>query len=151
MRRWTTGVAVVCSAHNGQRHGMTVNSFVSISMNPPLFTVTLNQKTRTWELLRSSGLLTVSILSREQQAAADRFAGRSGEEEDRFHGFRVQTSPLGLPWLNGALAALEARVVHEHALPESTLFIAEVVHVLHLDEGSQPLVYLNRGYHHLAD
>jgi len=47
MRRWPSGVAVLTSSTREMRHGMTVNSFVSISVEPPLITVTMNNDTRT--------------------------------------------------------------------------------------------------------
>ncbi len=55
MRHWVTGVAVVTSAMGEARHGMTVNSFVSISLDPPLVTVTMNNDTRTFALVQQYG------------------------------------------------------------------------------------------------
>jgi flavin reductase (DIM6/NTAB) family NADH-FMN oxidoreductase RutF len=51
MRAWTTGVAVITAVHAGQRYGMTMNSFTSISLEPPLISVTLKQLTHTHELV----------------------------------------------------------------------------------------------------
>lgn len=149
MRHWTTGVAVACSAWAGKQHGMTVNSFVSISMHPPLFCVTINQHTRTWDLIRASGKISISILSRGQRAIADRFAGRTGVEDDRFAGLDVLFTSDGLPWFSGSLAALTGSVLHEHPLEEATLFIARVREVCYLSDQYDPLVYLNRAYHTL--
>ena len=84
MRHWTTGVTIVTSIHNGNYHGMTVNSFTSLSINPALITVTLANTTRTQRLVLASSVFGVTILSTDQQELADRFAGKIPEEEDRF-------------------------------------------------------------------
>ena len=55
MRAWTTGVAIVTAVHEGQRYGMTVNSFTSISLEPPLISVSLKKLTHTHELVEKSG------------------------------------------------------------------------------------------------
>src|SRR3990172_9614954 len=47
MRAWTAGVTVVTAAHDGERHGMTVNSFTSVSLEPAWITVALRKATRT--------------------------------------------------------------------------------------------------------
>ena len=55
MRAWTTGVAIVTSIYEDQQYGMTVNSFTSISLEPPLISVALKQLTHTHELVVKSG------------------------------------------------------------------------------------------------
>jgi flavin reductase (DIM6/NTAB) family NADH-FMN oxidoreductase RutF len=149
MRRWVTGVSIVSSKHGEHSHGMTVNSFVSISIDPALIAVTLAKNTRTHALVKGSGFLGVSILSQEQGTLADIFAGRIPDGGDRFHG--VQTfSLLGqVPLISGCLAGLECKVVHEYAMPNSTMFVGEVLTAVHHLEG-EPLVYSNRAYHRLA-
>ena len=76
MRHWTTGVTIVTSIRNGQHHGMTVNSFTSLSINPALITVTLANTTRTHRFVLTSGVFGVTILSIDQQELAYRFAGK---------------------------------------------------------------------------
>jgi flavin reductase (DIM6/NTAB) family NADH-FMN oxidoreductase RutF len=63
MRRWATGVSVVCSQYGETRHGMTVNSFSSISLDPPHISVTMANWTRTYRLTVQSGIFSVTILS----------------------------------------------------------------------------------------
>ncbi len=63
MRAWTTGVTVVTAAHAGQKYGMTVNSFTSISLDPPLISVALKKLTHTHDLVEKSGEFAVTILS----------------------------------------------------------------------------------------
>jgi flavin reductase (DIM6/NTAB) family NADH-FMN oxidoreductase RutF len=150
MRRWVTGVSIVTSSHEGSRHGMTVNSFVSISLDPPMVTVTLNKDTRTHALVERSGRYGVTILSSEQQHLAEIFAGRVAENADRFAG--VETFTLGgssLPLLVGGLAWLDCTVVQTIDLAHATLFIGRVDDA-RVAEGGDALVYFNRAFHQIG-
>lgn len=149
MRRWVTGVSVVCSQHAEIRHGMTVNSFTSISLDPPHVSVTMANWTRTYRLIMQSGVFGVTILSDRQQALADRFAGRTGDDEDRFADMDTFSLVTGAPLISGGLAQIDCRVVHQFPMKSSTLVIGEVVAAKTADENS-PLIYFNRVFHRLT-
>lgn len=143
MRAWTTGVAVVTAAHEGQRYGMTVNSFTSVSLEPPLVTVTLKQLTHTYDLVVKSNAFAVTILAADQKHLSDRFAGKLPEIHDRFDGLELETLALDAPLLKGGLAYFNCRVVQSIPIGENTLFLAEVIAVRGDGEG-EPLAYHNR-------
>jgi flavin reductase (DIM6/NTAB) family NADH-FMN oxidoreductase RutF len=145
MRAWSAGVTVVAASHEGSRHGMTVNSFTSISLNPALITVSLQTSTRTNELVTLSHAFGLTMLSTEQTQISDLFAGRMPEVEDRFASLKVETLVTGSPLIVGGLAWLDCRVVHTYDAGMNTLFIAEVVAARGNGEGT-PLVYHNREY-----
>ena len=149
MRRWVSGVVVVTSAFEGQQHGMTVDSFTSVSLNPPMVTFTLANTTRTHALVSQSGLAGITLLHAGQAALSEWFAGRSGEH-DRFEGVETFKSITGVPMIKEGMAFLEAKVIHQHAMPTSTLFIAEVITMAKIED-MEPLVYFNRAYHRLVD
>src|SRR5512138_100125 len=92
MRAWTTGVAIITAIHEGQQYGMTVNSFTSISLEPPMVLLTLRKLTHTHDLVVKSGKFAVTILTAEQQELSERFAGKVPNILDRFAG--VQTERL---------------------------------------------------------
>lgn len=148
MRHWTTGVSVVTSRYGDAQHGMTVNSLASISLDPPMVSLSLANATRTFELVELSHVFGVTILGADQGAISDRFAGRRGHDENRFEG--LDTFPLssGVPFIRGGLAFLDCRVVFSYPLPNSTLFIGEVMAVESLQE-ADPLVYHDRIYRRL--
>jgi flavin reductase (DIM6/NTAB) family NADH-FMN oxidoreductase RutF len=149
MRRWTTGVSVVCSQYGEIRHGMTVNSFTSISVDPPHVTVTMANWTRTYRLTMESGIFSVTILNDQQQAIADRFAGRTRDNEDRFVDLEIFYLQTGAPLIAGGLGHIDCRLVHTFPLKSSTLMIGEVVAAQSAEE-TNPLVYFNRAFHGLA-
>lgn len=143
MRAWTTGVAVITATHNGQRYGMTVNSFTSISLEPPLISVTLKRLTHTHELVEKSGEFALTILSAEQKDLSDRFAGTIPEITDRFEGVETETLLINAPLIKGGTAYFNCRVANAFPVGENTLFIAEVIAARGDGEGD-PLVYHNR-------
>ena len=151
MRHWVTGVTVVTSTFGESRHGMTVNSFLSISIEPPLVTVTMNTDTRTFTLVRQSGVFAVTILSRAQKELAQRFAGRGHEGEERMAGLKTFTLATGAPLLLGGVAFVDCRVVHQYEMLHSTLLIGEVLAARQAEETLPPLVYSNRVFTGLAE
>jgi flavin reductase (DIM6/NTAB) family NADH-FMN oxidoreductase RutF len=150
MRRWVTGVCVVCSQVGEARHGMTVNSFTSISLDPPHVSVTMANWTRTFRLTMQSGIFGVTILSDRQQAIADRFAGRTREDEDRFAGLETFSLVTGAPFITGGLGHIDCRIVHTFPFKSSTLIIGEVVAARWSIEAN-PLLYFNRVFHRLSE
>jgi flavin reductase (DIM6/NTAB) family NADH-FMN oxidoreductase RutF len=145
MRAWTTGVVIVTSIYEGQQYGMTVNSFTSISLEPPLICVTLKRLTHTHDLVVKSGMFSVTILTSAQKELSDRFAGKMPNLVDRFEGIQTETISLDSPVFKDGLAYFDCRVVNSVPVGENTLFIAEVLDARGEGEG-QPLVYHNREY-----
>jgi 3-hydroxy-9,10-secoandrosta-1,3,5(10)-triene-9,17-dione monooxygenase reductase component len=143
MRAWTTGVTIVTAAHEGKRYGMTVNSFTSISLEPPLISVTLRQMTHTHELAEKSGEFAITILSANQTELSDRFAGKIPNITDRFGGVETHTLLMDAPLIKGGMGYLNCRVVNSFPVGENTLFIAEVIAAQREGDGD-PLVYHNR-------
>ncbi len=150
MRQWTTGVTIVTSELNGYRHGMTVSSFTSVSLVPPMLLVSIERIVRTHQLISQSGLFGVSILAERHQMISDRFAGRDTVAEDRFAGLETFTLETGAPLLEDGLANFDCKVVSRHEAGSHTLFIGLVVAV-RLGKAGEPLIYYNRQYRQLKD
>ncbi len=160
MRQWVTGVTVVSSALDEYRHGMTVNSFTSISLDPALLLVSLARSTRTHTLVEGSGMFGVTILNERQAAISDRFAGRIPDAEDRFEGLSVFTLVTGAPFLSEGLAFFDCEVRGSYPVGDHTIFVGQVVALktAPVMAGVQepapemnPLVYYNRTYYRLEN
>ncbi len=145
MRAWSAGVTVVAAVYGDQKHGMTVNSFTSISLNPALITISLQQNTRTHEIVMQSKAFGLTILSAEQRHLSNIFAGRLKEIEDKFANLRTETLVTGSPLIVGGLSWLDCRVVQTFDAGMNTLLIAEVVAARGTGSGD-PLIYHNREY-----
>ena len=145
MRAWTTGVAIVTSIYADQQYGMTINSFTSISLEPPLICVTLKQLTHTHDLVVKSSMFSVTILTSAQKELSDRFAGKMPNVTDRFAGLQTETISLDSPVFKEGMAYFDCVVVSSMPVGENTLFVAEVVDARG-EGGGDPLVYHNREY-----
>jgi flavin reductase (DIM6/NTAB) family NADH-FMN oxidoreductase RutF len=150
MRAWSAGVTVVTAVYEGSKHGMTVNSFTSISLDPAMVTVSLQQSTRTHELVTKSRAFGLTMLSAEQSKISDLFAGRMSAIDDRFENLPTETLVTGAPLIVGGLAWLDCRVVESFDAGMNTLFIAEVLAARGMDDGL-PLMYHNRKYWKLSE
>lgn len=158
MRSWTTGVSVVTSRHEDVQYGMTVNSFTSVSLDPPVVTVSLAKATRTHYLVRLSGVFAVTILEESQWSISDRFAGKvvgapAGELQhpetiERFAGIETFVLKTGSPLIAKGSAHLDCQVINQVEIGTTTVFFGQVVGV-RLGEQSAPLVYFNRIYRRL--
>ncbi len=150
MRAWTSGVTIVTAAYTGDQHGMTVSSFTSVSLDPPLVVISLQTVSRTYELVSRAKAFGVTILASNQQAISERFADRPADGKDRLDGLETETFVTGAPFIKGGLAFLDCRVIQSIPSGMNTLFIGEVVAVRG-DDHESPLVYHDRQYRRLKD
>jgi flavin reductase (DIM6/NTAB) family NADH-FMN oxidoreductase RutF len=141
LSHFASGVTVVSTEHDGKQYGMTVASFASLSLHPPLILVCVEKSVKTHEAIAAAGKFGVSILAKEQSDVSARFASRS---DDKFAGVDVTRGELGVPLIANSLATLECRV-HE-TLPggDHTIYVGEVVDA-RTREGI-PLLYFRSGY-----
>jgi len=150
MRAWTSGVTVVTAAHGSEQHGMTVSSFTSVSLEPPLIIISLQDSTRTRDLVYHAQAFGVTILAENQQSISDLFAGRGPEAGSRLTGIETETLVTGSPLIKGGLVSFDCRVKQSMDVGPNTLFVGEVVAMSGSGAG-QPLVYHNRKYYKLAE
>ncbi len=122
---FTTGVTVVATTHQGRPCGMTVNSFVSVSLDPPLVLVCLAHSARAFSCVDAEGRFAVNVLAEGQEDVARLFASRS---EDKFAEVEHHLSPHGSPILEGAHAWLDCEVVARYPGGRThTIYVARVV------------------------
>src|SRR2546428_9772179 len=141
MSHFASGVTVVTTEHQGKPFGMTVASFASLSLHPPLVLVCIEKIVKTHDAIASAGKFGVSILSSEQEDISARFASRS---EDKFSGIELHRGELGIPLITGALTTLECAVQSQVPGGDHSIFIGEVVGA-QTREGSPP-IYFPTGY-----
>jgi 3-hydroxy-9,10-secoandrosta-1,3,5(10)-triene-9,17-dione monooxygenase reductase component len=150
MRCWASGVAVVTVNHAGVRHGMTVTSFTSISLEPPMISISVQHTARTQRLILASGFFAVSFLSSDQQSIAERFAQAHTEFVDRLAGLETFILVSGAPLISGGLAFLDCQVFATHTFGGNMLLIGEIK-ATRLGSANQPLLYYDRQYRMLQE
>jgi 3-hydroxy-9,10-secoandrosta-1,3,5(10)-triene-9,17-dione monooxygenase reductase component len=140
---FATGVTVVTTEGPDGPHGGTVNSFTSLSADPPQVIVCLARHSRTWQAVEASGSFAVNILSADQQDVARLFASR---ESDKLG--RVGWTPAanGAPLLDGVVGSIECTLTA--ALEQSThmLLIGSVTAAVH-HGGREPLIFFRSTMH----
>jgi len=151
LRLWPSGVAVVTTALDEERAGMTVSAFTSLCLEPPLIVVSVFKNTRTGSLIAKSGHFGVSILHADQAYIADRFAGRIplAEGEDRFDGVPLTQAVTGSPLLSEAIAWLDCRLYATYDGVTHWIYIGEVLATYHRETDNAPLIYFDRDYREL--
>jgi len=141
MSHFASGVTVVTTSHGGHQYGMTVASFASLSLHPPLVLVCIERSVKTHDAIAASGKYGVSILSSAQADISSKFASRS---DDKFNGVEIVAGENGVPLIAGALTSIECRLYDRVLGGDHTIFIGEVEKI-HTREGD-PLLYFRSGY-----
>lgn len=145
MSHFASGVTVVTTEHEGVPYGMTVASFSSLSLHPPLVLICIEKGVKTHDAIAGAGSFGVSILADAQADLSGRFASKSDE---KFAGVRTRRGELGTPLIEGAICTLECRVHDVLAGGDHSIFVGEVVDA-RTSEG-EPLVYYRSGYRKLS-
>ena len=145
LRQWASGITVVTASYEGVLHGMTVSSFSSVALEPPLVSVNIERCTRTHTLMTEAGAFGVNILASDQQDLALRFGGGVPDLEERVEGVAHSLGELGSPLLEGCLANLECRVHATLPAGTHTVFVGEVT-ARDMDPGKSPLLYWQREF-----
>ncbi len=144
--RFASGVTILTMRdRDGADHGMTATSFSSLSLDPPLILVCVNQAAAMFEALAQAQHVAVNILSAEQQGVAEAFALK---DADRFGGFSFQRGIGDVPVLVGALAHLECEVHARHKAGDHTIIVG-LVQAASASEAGDPLIYYRSGYRRL--
>lgn len=145
MSRFASGVTVVTTEHDGTPYGMTVASFASLSLHPPLVLVCIERSAKSHDAIRASGRFGVSILAQSQADVSGRFASKA---EDKFAGITTRRGEHGLPLIDGAICTLECRVYGELPGGDHTIFVGEVLDSETSD--GAPLVYYRSSYREIT-
>ena len=143
--QFATGVTVVTTVDTGGHpHGLTVNSFSSVSLDPPLVLVSIDLRNAILGHFITSSCFAINVLGEDQEELSRRF---SSTAENRFLGLEWTANASGVPLLSGVLAQLECAVVQTFEAGDHTVLIGEVRRAR--CEAGQPLVFFNSGYRQL--
>jgi 3-hydroxy-9,10-secoandrosta-1,3,5(10)-triene-9,17-dione monooxygenase reductase component len=118
-----SGVAFVTAAPDGEPAGLIVNSFTSVSLEPPLISLCPSRSSLTWSRMRRTGRFAVNVLARQHE----RFARRATPPgADRFAGLDWEPGRGGVPLLTHALASFECQIVAEHPTGDHWIVVGRV-------------------------
>jgi len=126
---------------DGERAGITVTAFSSLSLEPPLVLVCIDKRAKIHDHFEKDRYFAVNILRHDQEAVSRRFAS---SEPDQFREFGYSDSPNGAPLIRDAICSIECRVVDALAGGDHTIYVGEVENA-RVQEG-KPLLYFRGGY-----
>jgi flavin reductase (DIM6/NTAB) family NADH-FMN oxidoreductase RutF len=126
MGHFTTGVTVTTTRNKEFLAGLTVNSFCSVSLNPPLVLVCIDLNSTTLQHFRDSKILAVNILTEKQEQWSRGFATNSPERFENFCHAPYRTAATGAPIIDDVLAFIDARIIAEYPGGDHVIFIAQV-------------------------
>ncbi len=147
---FTTGVTVITVEREpGKIHGMTANSFTSVSLDPMLILVCVDKSAKMLHLLEKKKRFGISILKAGQEAISEYFAKRehSVEAEQRL-GIHFRPTPSGASVIDGTLLQMSCNVIASHIAGDHTIFVGEVEDA-EVHEG-EPLLYFRGEYRKIA-
>src|SRR6516165_11986047 len=150
MGSFPTGVTVVTVASgDGAMHGVTVNSFSSVSLDPMLVLVCLNEASRAVGLIERAGAFVVNVLSAGQRDVSRWFANRYRPAgSTMFDGVPFEPGATGCPVLVDAAASFECRLRQSHRAGDHLIVLGEVVALVHRPQ-LEPLIFHAGSYRSL--
>jgi len=148
---FATGITVITLDSDGEVHGMTANAFTSVSLDPMLVLVCVDQKARTHAHLHAKKRFGVNVLAENQRKISEYYArpARTHDRAAEEAGAKFEHTRHGTPVLEGALAYLECRLHTVEDAGDHTIFIAEVEEVV-VREG-KPLLFFGSQYRKIGE
>lgn len=142
--QFATGVTIVTArSASGELAGLTVSSFNSVSLQPPLVLWSLNKVSGAMAALSEAAHYAIHVLAADQQALAERFAG---PREQRWAGQPWQAAECGAPLLPGCVAVFECFNRSRYDEGDHVIFVGEVERC-RSQAGTRPLLYHGGRFH----
>ena len=146
MGNFATGITVVTTRDSsGKPYGLTVNSFTSVSLNPILVLVCLDNRLSGLQAFKDSKHFGVSMLSENQEDVSRMFAKKDAERPPSVY----FDGSLGLPLIHNSLAVMECETVAVYEGGDHHIYLGEVKSAEVLQAGQDPLLYFRGKYRHV--
>ncbi|MXW94430.1 MAG: flavin reductase family protein [Acidimicrobiaceae bacterium] len=148
---YPTGVAVVSAACPHGPEGLTIGSFASVSLDPPLVSFCAGHESDSWQRMRDVGSFCVNVLGDDQADVSTTFAGKA---DDRFEGISTRVEATGAPVIEGCLAWIDCRVEAVHTAGDHDIVVGRVVALGtapgDIESAPGPLIFLKGGYRRVS-
>jgi flavin reductase (DIM6/NTAB) family NADH-FMN oxidoreductase RutF len=141
-----SGVTAICAMMGDEPVGMAASSFVSVSLDPPLVLVCIQNSSSTWKTLKYAPRIGVSVLGEDHDRACSQLAAKSG---DRFAGLEWFATDGGAVLLEGAAVSLDCSVAEEIVAGDHLLVLLRIEE-LKFQPTVNPLVFHGSRFRKLA-
>lgn len=139
--QFVTGVTVVTTQCGRRKVGVTVNSFTSLSLDPPLVMWSISRASRSFSIFQDTTHFGVNVLTADQVRLSQHFSGPSN---DKFLDCEWCVEEDGSPMLKGVAAFFQCRMEARHQAGDHAILIGRVQRYAHFDE--EPLVFARGRY-----
>lgn len=146
---WASGVSIITTRDlDGKPYGLTMNAVTSLSLDPPLFLICVDNNSDTLARLKRSGIFCINILQRDQQSLARTFAAKGA---DKFGEVAFEWGRSGSPLLVGRLLAIECRIDAVYPGGDHHIVVGAVTAIdSPAADAAAPLLYYRGRYAHLV-
>jgi 3-hydroxy-9,10-secoandrosta-1,3,5(10)-triene-9,17-dione monooxygenase reductase component len=145
---FATGVAIVTAVCEVEPVGMTVQSFCSLSLDPPLILLCPGLSSTSWPKIEASGQLCVNLLAEGHEKIAGQFA-RTGA--DKYAGVSwTPSADTGSPMIDGALAWIDCKIEASYPGGDHVIVVCRVLDLAARTD-LRPLIFFQSGFRHTAE
>lgn len=141
-----TGVAIATASHGGRRAGITINSFASVSMDPPLVLFSVARQVQSMAVFEQADGFAVNVLAHDQHELCRRFAQAGA---DKWAGLEVRDGAHGGLLIHPSLVRFDCRLHQRHDGGDHVILVGEVVS-LSRGDAEEPLVFFRSALRHIA-
>jgi 3-hydroxy-9,10-secoandrosta-1,3,5(10)-triene-9,17-dione monooxygenase reductase component len=138
----TSVVVVTGRDSRGAPAGVTIGSFVSISLEPPLVGFFQGHGSASWAAIAESGCFSVNVLAASQQELCWRFAKEPAAGTSRFDGIEIDNAPNGSPLLPGGVASIDCDIESTLDIGDHLLVVGRVTALRAASEHDAPMVFV---------
>lgn len=147
--QFCTGVTAVCASDaDGRRYGITVNSFSSLSLDPPLALFALIRDSETLKVIEAAGAFSINILADNQQDISNRLAKKGGPE--KMDGIVTRPGVTGAPIVEGSIGHMDCTLRNSYDGGDHVILVGEIKQAA-IGEPLPPLLYFRSAYRTVTD
>lgn len=150
MGRFATGVTVVTISDGEELRGMTANAFSSVSLDPAMLLVCIDEGASIYPLFERAEAFAVNILASDQAHVSKLFATK-GLKEEVMAGHPFQLGELGSPILDGVMAWAECHIEHRYSGGDHIIVVGRVQHLDVARPDVDPLLFFAGQYRALGE
>ena len=144
MKRFASGVTLITFEDEGKLSGLTVSSFCSLSMNPPLILICIDKKIPSHNSLKNGASFGVNICTSKQGKLAWDFANSNIDKNELILSLNHRMTDDKVPLLNDCLASMECILKETYEGGDHTIFVGQIESG-DFSEKSDPLIYYKSG------
>ena len=144
MKRFASGVTLITFDDGGKYSGLTVSSFCSLSMDPPLILICIDKNIHSHNSLKNGASFGVNICTSEQGKLAWDFANSNVDKNELILSLKHNVTDNNVPLLSDCLASMECTIKEAYAGGDHTIFVGQIESG-DFDDKSDPLIYYKSG------